>query len=550
MRRTLIVGVVLAAYSAHARADEVAMLPLGDPARAFIIAAGNAGEFIDCRDTAAKGPATFEAMIADLSKADVVLIGEHHTNIDGHRVEQRIFDALAETGRPLILGMEFFETDDDASLAKYVAGSIELHEMIAQTNWYGPGGTNYNFNYYRPMVEKAKQKGFAVHGINVTRELVRTISKKGYADLPAEQRALVPDPGVVNEKHRYVIDRMMGGMAAAMPDMFDSMYRSQTMSDSAMAASILRLRAAAGTTKPLVVVIVGVGHVGHGLGIPARLRSADPALDVRVVSPVVAEKPKEDVRVHPGFVPKETAAFSRGFGEYVYILPDTGGELAYPQFGLRMSRPTGTASPTPAPVELASVTPGGIGERAGLRKGDRLVTIDGTAITSVDQGAIVLSGLGWDDITSFTVIRPGIAGAHGGDREMVVTMAVLPPTDGDDDWLKSRTESSLLDTFDPTSDRAYAKPGKDKPQGIHSRLVTFDGKPVRIDVMNGTNLMQSWKLDEHGRPILGIFPEAAPDGAARVQLTRDDAGKVTGQKRWNAKGEAITSPVESKPASK
>lgn len=538
MRVLISVSLTLAGCVFSARADEVAMLPLGDPARAFVVASAAAGEFVDCRDLAAKGPLAFEAMIADLAKADVVLIGEHHSNIAGHRVEQRVFDALAETGRPLVLGMEFFEIDDDAALARYVAGATDTNQMIAETNWYGTGGTNYNFGYYRPMVEKAKAKGFAVHGVNVTRELVRAVSKKGYADLPPEQKALVPDPGAVSEKHRYVVDRMMGGMAAAMPEMFDSMYRGQTMWDSAMAASVLRIRSAAGAAKPLVVVIVGVGHVGHGLGIPARLRAADPSLDVRVIAPVVAEKPDEDARLHPGFVPKETASFSRGFGEYVYILPDTGGELAYPQFGMRLSQTPAATGAAPSPVELAGITPGSIAERAGLRKGDRLLAINDAPVSTVDGAAILLSTLSWDSIASVSVSR----GTDSAKAPLVVPVAILPPTDGDDDWLKSRTDSSLLDTFEPTSDRAFPKPSKDKPKGVHSRLVTFDGKPVRIDVMNGTVLMQSWKLDDSGRPVLGLFPAGAADGAVRVELTRDEAGKVTGTKRLNTKGEELAAP--------
>ena len=69
--------------------------------------------------------------------------------------------------------------------------------------------------------------------------------------------------------------------------------------------------------------------------------------------------------------------------------------------------------------------------------------------------------------------------------------------------------------------------------------MTRQNKPVRIDVMNGNVLMQAWKLDEKGRPILGLFNTPAPDGAVRVEIVRDETGKVTSQTRRNAKGDEL-----------
>jgi len=201
------------------------MLPLGDPARAYILASGNAGEIVDCRDLTAKGPATFEAMIADLSKLDVVLIGEQHSNLAGHEVEHRIVSALAESGRKLVLGMEFFELTDDAALAQYVKGEIDIEKMLELTQWYGPAGGNYNFRYYQAAVEVCKARGFPVHGVNVPRDWVRAASRTGWDKLSDEQKKYMPEPGPTNEQHRHVINRMMGGFGASMPEAFDGMYR-------------------------------------------------------------------------------------------------------------------------------------------------------------------------------------------------------------------------------------------------------------------------------------------------------------------------------------
>lgn len=532
-------GAALVTFTSPLLADEIAMLPVGDPARAYILASGAAGDVIDCRDLAAKGPASFDAMITDLATADFVLIGEHHTNLPGHEFEARVVKALIDSGRPVILGMEFFETHDDPALARYIAGETDLRTMLAQSDWYGPSGGNYNFAYYQPMVEAMKDKKFAVRGINVPRDWVRTVSRGGRDKLTDEQKQFLPDTGPTDERHRHVINRMMGGFGASMPEMFDGMYRGQTTWDAAMAASLLRIHAEPSSgPKPVIVTIVGVGHIGHGLGIPARLKASNPSFNIRIVSPVVADKPDEDAQVHPGFVPKETATFSRGYGDFVYILPDTGGEKAYPDLGMRLSVPAASASGSSEGVlEVSGAAPASIAGRAGIRKGDRIASIDGVNVTTVADAAFVLSSLKWDQVVRLGVYRANET--DGKESIVLVPVALVPATDGNEDWLSSRIGFGILENFDPSSDRAYTATGKEKPASLHARLVTRQNKPVRIDVMNGTVLMQAWKLDEKGRPILGLFNTPAPDGAVRVEIVRDETGKVTSQTRRNAKGDEL-----------
>jgi len=301
-----------------------------------------------------------------------------------------------------------------------------------------------------------------------------------------------------------------------------------------MAESILRIRGdtnSDATGQPLVVVIVGVGHVGHGLGIPARLKAAAPDLNVRIVAPVMADKPDEDQRVHPGFVPKETATFSRGYADYVYVLPDGLNVKAYPDFGVRMSVAEGTPG-----VRISSLTPGGIGERAGLKKGDRIVTIDRVPIESVAKASYELAGKRWDDIVVLDISREEKDATM---QILDVRVCVVAPTDGEDDALKSSVAPTKVVSFDPKESQAYVDERKQKPEGLHTRIVTLRNKPVRIDVMNGKILEEAWKLDDAGRPVMGLFAKPAPDGAVRVELTRDETGKVTGEKRVGMTGEPV-----------
>lgn len=520
-----------------AAADDIAVLPLGDPSRAYLLGAGEARQILDCRlagaDGAGAAPVVLEpaALAKELAGADVVIIGEHHTNIDGHRMQAKILDAIAATGQPFALGMEFLYVGDDAALAQYSAGKSSMSELLDAVGWFSGG--NYSFEYYRPLLETCGKHKAPIYGLNIPRDWVRTVSRQGIDALKDDQRSYVGEVGPVDPRHKYIINQMMGGIGTAMPEMFEGMYRGQTTWDAAMAASILRAHKenAAKGTKRMIVVIVGSGHMAHGLAIPARLHAMDPSLTVRTIAPVNATKPDEDARVHPGFEKKETAVFSRGYADFVYILPDDGGAEEYPAIGARFAASTDGATPS---LRLSSVTPGGIADRAGLRKGDEVLGIGEERPTTVSQAGEVIGSLRWNQRVMWRIKR------EGADAAAEIAMLVVPPTDADGDWLKSKPASMLLDSFDPTSDRSYAEPPKTfKPAGPQARLVTFRSKPVRIDVVNDGVLMETWNLDAAGRPVLGLMSRPGPDGAVRVEIDRDESGKVTATRRVDAGGKAI-----------
>lgn len=517
------------------RADDIATLPLGNPTRAYLLGSGEAGQVLATGSagggdaaTVAAMPVTLETLAADLAKADVVIIGEHHTDIEGHRMQWKVLEALAATGRPFALGMEFFEVTDDEALAAFIAGTDELPAMLEKTGWYAGGA--YNFEYYRPMVEMSRVHKAPVYGLNVPREWVRTVSRQGIDSLTADQRSAIGELGEVDVRHKYVVNQMMGGMGAAMPQMFDGMYRGQTAWDAAMATSIMRACAQHkndGTPRTLVA-IVGMGHMAHGLGIPARLAAMDPSLVVRTFAPVQAAKPADDAQVHPGFERKETAIFSLGYADYVHILPDRGDAEEYPQVGVRVGLPPGTSGP----LKVLSVTPGGIAERAGLRKDDLVKSIGSASPATGSEAGALLSMLRWNERVEWQISRPGVG-------EMMLQMLVVPATDAEGNWLKSTAASALMDTFDPLSERSYSQVKGMKPAGAHARLVTFRNRATRIDVLREGVLVESWNLDEQGRPVLGLFATPSSDGAVRVVITRDESGRVMGVKRTDRDGKEI-----------
>jgi len=98
---------------------------------------------------------------------------------------------------------------------------------------------------------------------------------------------------------------------------------------------------------------------------------------------------------------------------------------------------------------------------------------------------------------------------------------------------------STGESFEPRSDRVYSRSGKEKPAERHVRRVFFKDRVVRIDVVENGILREAWNLDDQGRAVLGLLAEPASDGAVRVEYTRDKAGAVTSERRWNIRGEEL-----------
>src|SRR3990172_2703406 len=81
-------------------------------------------------DSDRKAFTDFESMLAELSYADVVLVGEQHDDPNTHRLELAILDGLARRRGNIILSLEMFERDVQAALDGYLAGRLTEEEFL------------------------------------------------------------------------------------------------------------------------------------------------------------------------------------------------------------------------------------------------------------------------------------------------------------------------------------------------------------------------------------------------------------------------------------
>ena len=122
--------------------------------------------------------------ISELKKNRVILVGEHHTNINHHFGQLNVIQSLKEAGVRVAIGLEMFRSDSQQALDQWVAGNIneKQFEAIYYDNW------TYPWPVYRMIFEYARQEKIAMIGLNVPREITRQVSKGGFNSLTEEQK--------------------------------------------------------------------------------------------------------------------------------------------------------------------------------------------------------------------------------------------------------------------------------------------------------------------------------------------------------------------------
>ncbi len=257
---------------------------------------------------------SFAAVLKQLSDTDVVLVGEEHDDVIGHRFEAELLAAAyrrlhAEDGREVILSLEMFERDVQYILAEYLEGAIsETHFLNSSRPW-----DSYE-DHYRPLVEFSKQHGLAVVAANAPRRYVNRVSREGPESLMALSATAksflppLPYPGPSTE-YRAQWDALMAEAMAEAAMQSDSsaadvggdeadgdeasvsqhyainpnVIYSQALWDASMGHAVTSaLRAAPGA---LVVHMAGSFHVQRGTGIPERIADYAPA--TRILSIVM-----------------------------------------------------------------------------------------------------------------------------------------------------------------------------------------------------------------------------------------------------------------------
>src|SRR5258708_9118981 len=234
---------------------------------------------------AGKEQRSFAQMMDDLSKADVVFVGEQHDHKLGHSLELDIFKALHGKTRSIALSLEMFERDTQLVLDEYLKGQISQASFLSASRPW----PNYKTDY-APLVEFCKENKLSLIAANAPRRYVSTVGRNGLTsltDLSKDSLTFLPKlpismelpPGYNKALDEVFSNHGTGGSTQAgaqQPGMASPQFmkEGEALWDATMAGSILKGRK--NIHAKLILQMNGSMHCESGYGIVARLRAAAP----------------------------------------------------------------------------------------------------------------------------------------------------------------------------------------------------------------------------------------------------------------------------------
>ena len=120
---------------------------------------------------------SYEKMTRNLLAKDVVLFGEYHNNPISHWLQLELVKDL-QAKRPMVLGAEMFEADNQDALDQYLRGDIDGKGLDTLARLW----KNYKTDY-APLVNYAKAKGLAFAATNIPRRFASGVSSDGFEAL-------------------------------------------------------------------------------------------------------------------------------------------------------------------------------------------------------------------------------------------------------------------------------------------------------------------------------------------------------------------------------
>ena len=297
-------------------------------------------------------------VIRQVADKRIIYVGETHDRYSHHLVQLEIIRALHGMGKKLAIGMEMFQRPFQKALDDYLNGRIDERAFLKNSEYFKRW--NFDYNLYRPILQLARAEKIPVVALNLQREITEKVGKTGLDSLSGEEKREIPSQmDFSDQAYRKRLEKIFREHTSFEVRDFDFFLQAQILWDETMAESIDRFLM--GNPDCHMVVLAGTGHLAHGSGIPnraARRNGFDYAI---ILNDAEWEKDIAHFIVNPAPVPFE------GTPRLMVSLEEEKGQ-----------------------VVIQGFSHGSVSEKAGMRKGDIILSFDGTPVQRVEDIRIEL----------------------------------------------------------------------------------------------------------------------------------------------------------------
>lgn len=331
---------------------------------------------------------TFAEVMERVAGKKIVYVGENHNQFSHHVMELEIIKDLHRRGKKIAIGMEMFQRPFQKALDDYIEGRIDERELLKKTQYFKRWGFDYNL--YRPILEFARSERIPVVALNMKQEIVDKVFRSGLDSLSEDERKFVPSAmDFSDEAYRKRLEKIFREHEDFGAENFDFFYQAQVLWDETMSESIdefLKVH-----PSDHMVVLAGNGHLAYGSGIPKRTERRNGYDDAIILNDADLEKDIADYVLFPKTVPGVSSP------KLMVLLKEKGGK-----------------------VEIAGFPPESNSEKAGIKVGDRILSIDHTPVRDIDDVKIDLLFRSKGEKAKVRILRKGFFGSQEIDFEVVL----------------------------------------------------------------------------------------------------------------------------------
>ncbi len=331
---------------------------------------------------------TLPETMEHLAGKKIIYVGENHTQFSNHVIELEVLKDLHGRGKTIAIGMEMFQRPFQKVLDEYIEGKIDEGKFLKGTQYFKRWGLDYNL--YRPILLFARSEKIPVVALNQRQEIVDKVFRSGLDSLSEEERKFLPSGmNFSDEAYKERLKKIFQEHEDFGAKDFNFFYQAQILWDETMAESVDEfLKAHPGYQ---MVILAGNGHLAYGSGIPKRAARRNGYDYAIVLNDMDLKKGIADYVLFPGTIPAETSP------KLMVLLTEKNGKVGIAGF----------------PHESNS-------EKAGMRAGDIILSIDRTPIHAIDDVKIDLLSRKKGEKVKVEILRKGLFGSQKLNFEVVL----------------------------------------------------------------------------------------------------------------------------------